>query len=100
MEINFERTENEILAKLSGRLDTATAVEFEKYIAPIAEGNPNRVILDCTEFEYISSTGLRLFLTLQKAIKANSGQLTIRNLNVDIKTVFDMTGFTSLFSFE
>jgi anti-anti-sigma factor len=100
MEISIEKSATEILAKLSGRLDTATAHSFEQYIAPIAEGQPNHVILDCSNFEYISSTGLRLFLTLQKAIKANSGKLVIRNLGADIKTVFDMTGFTSLFIFE
>lgn len=100
MEIKIENNENETLVLLTGRLDTATAGEFEKAIAPLVQSDMHNIILDCSNFEYISSSGLRLFLVMQKAAMAKSGKLTIRKMNAEIKSVFDMTGFTSLFSFE
>ena len=100
MEIKIENNGDETLLKIIGRLDTATAGDFEKAIAPVIADNMQKVILDCIDFEYISSSGLRLFLIMQKAARAKDGKLIIRNMNADIKSVFDMTGFTNLFLFE
>lgn len=100
MEIKIETQGNETLLKIKGRIDTATAVEFEKAIAPIIQTDMQMVVVDCKEFDYISSTGLRLFLTLHKTAKAKGGKLILRDMNADIKSVFDMTGFTPLFTFE
>jgi anti-anti-sigma regulatory factor len=43
---------------------------IEKAIAPILEGTMQLWILDCADFTYISSYGLRLFLVLQKSALA------------------------------
>jgi anti-anti-sigma factor len=100
MEIKIETQGNETVLKIIGRVDTATSAEFEKAIAPLLQSDMKMVIVDCKEFEYISSTGLRLFLTLQKNANGKGGKLIIREMNADIKSVFDMTGFTALFTFE
>lgn len=100
MEVQIENNDNQIIVKIIGRIDTATSPEFEKKIAPILAGDMKNVVIDCQEFDYISSTGLRLFLVLQKMATAKNGNLLIRNMKDDIKNVFNMTGFTALFKFE
>lgn len=100
MEIRIKDNGDETLFKIIGRLDTATAGEFEKAIAPLMAGDMQKVVIECDEFEYISSSGLRLFLTLQKTAAKKGGKVIIRDMNADIKNVFDMTGFTNLFIFE
>lgn len=100
MEIKIDHNEGITLVKLTGRLDTATSTEFEKAIAPIIQGTMQHVVIDCKDFDYISSSGLRLFLVMQKAAMAKGGKLFIREMNAGIKSVFDMTGFTNLFTFE
>jgi anti-sigma B factor antagonist len=47
--------------------------------------------------EYISSSGLRLFLTIRKETTGKGGNVIIKNINDDIKKVFMMTGFFNLF---
>lgn len=84
---------------IEGRLDTLSSHDFEKQILPLATPQAN-ILLDCSAFEYISSSGLRQFLLLQKAVIASEGQLTIRDLKPEIREVFDMTGFSALFTFE
>ena len=60
--------------------------------------NANKaIILDCKDLEYISSSGLRLFLTIRKETAAKGGSIIIENINEDIKKVFMMTGFFNLF---
>ena len=85
------------IASFAGRLDTAAAVPTAEDIKPLLELSNKTIILDCTELEYISSSGLRLFLTLRKASAAKSGKLQVRAINADIRQVFMMTGFISLF---
>ena len=60
----------------------------------------NTIVLDCSELTYISSSGLRLFLTLRKAAAVKGGRVVIRNINDDIRSVFMMTGFLNLFEIE
>jgi len=87
----------QLIAQLSGRLDTAAAAEMAPDFQALAEQANKHIILDCTNLEYISSSGLRLFLSLRKDSAAKGGKLQVRNINSDIRQVFMMTGFISLF---
>jgi len=85
---------------VKGRLDTVNAPDFEKTIAPIIAGNMKDVVINCAELDYIASSGLRQFLTLQKTANTKQGKLTLKNMKDEIKEIFDMTGFTALFGVE
>lgn len=97
MNIKIEQEGNTIVARLAGRLDTAAAAEITPDIQTLAEQANKHIVLDCGELAYISSSGLRLFLTLRKESAAKGGKLQVRNINADIRQVFMMTGFISLF---
>ena len=84
-------------ATFEGRLDTPTAVKAQKEITPLIENADKTIILDCTNLEYISSSGLRLFLTIRKETSAKGGKVIIENINEEIRKVFMMTGFFNLF---
>ena len=90
--------ENEGLrAIFEGRLDTPAAVKAQQEIAPLLEKADKTIIIDCTQLEYISSSGLRLFLTIRKEAGAKGGKVIIENINEEIRKVFMMTGFYNLF---
>ena len=95
----FNVTENNggMLAQVSGRLDTPAAVKAQQEITPLLENADKEIILDCQDLEYISSSGLRLFLTIRKETAAKGGKVIIEHINDDIKKVFMMTGFFNLF---
>ena len=84
-------------ATVSGRLDTPAAVKAQQEITPLLENADKAITLDCKDLEYISSSGLRLFLTIRKETSAKGGSITIENINDDIRKVFMMTGFFNLF---
>ena len=90
--------------RISGGSDPLdnTGVHPESY--PLAkallEEAGNTIILDCKEMNYISSSGLRVFLTLRKAAAMKGGKVIIRNINDNIRNVFMMTGFLNLFDIE
>ena len=97
MKITIENEGGTIVARFAGRLDTAASAEVLPTIQSLEEQADQHIVLDCTELEYISSSGLRLFLTLRKASSAKGGKLQVRSINADIRQVFMMTGFISLF---
>ena len=87
-------------ATVSGRLDTPAAVKAQQEIIPLLETAAKAITLACKDLEYISSSGLRLFLTIRKEVAAKGGNITIENINEDIKKVFMMTGFFNLFTIK
>ena len=96
MNIKIEKIGAKTLATLSGRLDTTNADAFQADIAPLmAEENPD-IELDCTNMEYTSSQGLRLFLMLQKSVSSKGGKMVMKNMKPQVKEVFDITGFSNI----
>ena len=91
---------NQVIAKFSGRLDTAAAVQTAEDVNPLLEAEHKEIVLDCTELEYISSSGLRIFLSVRKEAAAHGSKVIVHNINADIRQVFMMTGFISLFVIE
>ena len=91
---------NQLIASFSGRLDTTAAVQTAEDVKPLLEAANKEIILDCTELEYISSSGLRIFLGIRKEAAAKSSKVIVRNINADIRQVFMMTGFISLFEIQ
>ena len=99
MEVKITTEGKVTTAALIGRLDTMAAQE----IAPQMEELKNAdgtVVLDCSELSYISSSGLRIFLTLRKAAVEKGSRIIISNIGNDIRTVFMMTGFLNLFEIQ
>ena len=90
----------EVEVIISGRLDTNSSVDFEKTIESILAGTALKVKVDCSELKYVSSSGLRLFLLLQKKLSHKNGSLRLCGLNEDVREVFDVTGFSALFLIE
>ena len=55
--------------------------------------------MDFEKLEYISSAGLRVLLAAQKTMN-KQGNMVIKNVNDDIKEVFDITGFADILTIE
>lgn len=88
------------MTTVCGRLDTPSAVKAQQEITPLLENADKLITLDCKDLEYISSSGLRLFLTIRKESQAKGGKVVIININEEIKKVFMMTGFFNLFEIK
>ena len=94
-----KKVENNIAdLKISGRVDTITAPEFEAIIDECVVGL-EEIILDCKEMEYISSAGLRVILKVQKLMN-KQGSMKLINVNETIMEVFDITGFADILTIE
>lgn len=80
-----------------GRLDTIAAAQLAKDMQPLIDHADQSIVLDCAQLEYISSSGLRQFLLLRKAVEQKGGKLVIYHINDELRNIFTITGFISLF---
>lgn len=100
MKTTLKEENGQQVVYFEGRLDTAAAPQTERDVQPLNDGNGCDIILDCSKLEYISSSGLRIFLAILKNAKPKGSHVYIRGLNDDLHQVFAMTGFTNLFEFK
>ncbi len=100
MKTSIEELEGKIVVTLEGELDTAAAIEVEKELQPLYKSEGRDIVIECENLEYIASSGLRILLGILKSAKAAGSKVTLRNMNDDIKNVFQLTGLISLFEVE
>lgn len=100
MTTSVQEIDGKIVATLCGELDTAAAPAAEKALQPLLECSGKDILIDCTQLEYIASSGLRLLLGILKQAKASGSRVVLKNVNEVVKDVLDLTGFISIFEFE
>lgn len=101
MKTTIQDLEKNIIVTMTGSLDTAAAIEAEQTLKTITGPEVNKdIVFECEELEYIASSGLRILLDVLKKTKAKGHKVVLRNVNDDIKNVFNITGFINLFEFE
>ena len=100
MEVKIIEKDSIFTAQLIGRLDTAVSQEVSTALQPLVDHADQTLVLDCKELSYISSSGLRIFLTLRKAAAAKGGKVIVRDISNEIRQVFMMTGFLNLFEIQ
>jgi anti-sigma B factor antagonist len=98
MEIVEQKLGNVNMLSLSGRLDAYSATEVETKINSLIDAGQPRLVIDLEKLEYISSSGLRVFLAALKKAKKQEGDIKLACMKPFIKEVFDIAGFSQLFS--
>ena len=76
--------------KLTGSLDSTTAPELERELAPVLAGAIKEVIFDLAQLKFISSAGLRVFSATRKQLKQRGGQVTFVHMQPQIQEVFEI----------
>ena len=94
MEINKNLEGAKLTLAPVGRVDTITSPELE---AAVQLDGVEELVFDLAQVDYISSAGLRVLLASQK--KMAGKVMKIANAKPAVKEVFDITGFSDIFTF-
>jgi anti-anti-sigma factor len=79
-----------VTVKLTGSLDTATAPELERQLAPVLAGSIKDLVFDLAQLKFISSAGLRVFSATRKTLKERGGQTAFIHMQPQIQEVFEI----------
>ena len=99
MKINVLDDGKPMVIGIEGNLDTNTAPELEAFASKLFDDGVTDIIVDMEKCEYVSSAGLRVIVVMQKKV-LGKGSLVFRNVNSEVMSVFDMTGFSKILTFE
>ncbi len=83
---------------VDGEINTLTAPELAKTVADL--GGVKTLIFDLDLVPYISSAGLRLFLSCQRTMMASGGEMLIRNCNEFVMEIFESVGYDRIMKLE
>ncbi len=98
MKIERKKIEKGIeILKVSGRIDPSTSNQLEAEIDSALNAEASLLVLNLSEVDFISSTGLRIFLSALKKAKSKNGDVKICCMNSNVEKIFKIAGFVSLF---
>ena len=100
MELQTRLEDKATVVAISGRLDAVTAPEYEKRIREMIGEDHRYFVVDFEKLDYISSAGLRALLLMAKLLKEKDGNVCFANVTGNVRSVFEMSGFTTLFNMK
>ena len=100
LNIGIESLAGQNITKIvvEGFLDAHTVPEMEKVIQELLQQKKYRIVVDFSALSYISSAGLGVFMSVIGDVKNNNGDIVLMKMPPKIYKVFDLLGFTEIFS--
>lgn len=89
-----------LVATIAGDLDNSASSEAERGLTPVFECTDRDVVIDCSGLNYISSSGLRIFLNVFKHCRSYGHKAILRHPNEVVLEIFCVGGFLQLFERE
>jgi anti-sigma B factor antagonist len=97
MNVQVRQEDGVDIVELVGSLDGKTAPEVREKLQPVLS-TTEKLILDMSGVDYLSSAGLRLLLLTYRAVTARQGKVALLGVSKEIKTVMSHTGFLGFFT--
>ncbi len=98
MELRTKKVDNAMVIYLSGRLDVHLSADIEKEINTIIKEYPDlNLVLNLDDVEYMSSSGLRIFVSTMRILKDNNKKLKLCNINSAVKKIFEVVELMDMF---
>lgn len=98
LKVSHSSREGVAIMAIQGRLDGNTSSVLEAEFLQLFEQGGSRFVFQLAELEYVSSAGLRSMLLAAKKLRASGGRLAMAQPSDPIREVFDMSGFSSIFT--
>ena len=98
MNLQTKKVDNVIVVYLQGRLDVHLSADIEKEINKLIKDEPNaHFLLNLSGVEYMSSSGLRIFVSTMRILKESNRKLKLCNMNSAVKKIFEVVELMDMF---
>ena len=97
MEINSRAVGLVMVVDIAGVIDAKSVLQAqEQLLALVRPGS--KLLLDLRRVTYMSSSGLRMLLSVYRQVSANNGSIALAEASDEIKEDMAVTGFLRYFS--
>lgn len=83
-----------------GEVDIFKSTEFKEALIALIEHNPGSLSLDCSDLQYIDSTGLGALVAVLKRVKSAGGSISLSHLRPNLLKLFKITNLDKVFVIE
>ena len=97
MTIESSQVGDKVVLLVAGRMDAENAPEFEKACQSWIVQGVTGLVVDVGDLDYVSSMGLRSFMSIGKTLQDKGGKLRICRQKGLVKQVFEITRLNSVF---
>ena len=97
MRISTSKENSTYIIRVDGKIDSITSKDFQDaMITSILDGE-TKILIDCAELEYISSSGIRAFYYALRELSDKDGVIALSKPNDNILRILEMVDFQSEF---
>ena len=97
MDLKIGKLADKITMKLSGEVDIYTSQGLKEKLYEVVESNKADLVIDCTDLNYIDSSGLGILIGTLKKAKSYGRNVYLNNMKDNIRKLFSITGLDKLF---
>ncbi|OGO17084.1 MAG: hypothetical protein A2Z14_09335 [Chloroflexi bacterium RBG_16_48_8] len=97
MEITTKEYRRVAVVSVSGRIDTLTSTQFEETINELIEKGHFNLVMDLSEVDFLSSSGLRILVTSRKKVREKGGDVVMANPSQRASDSVEIAGLDKLF---
>lgn len=99
MDLMPKRYEDTVVLSPAGRINHVSSDDFGNALRPHMErcsAAQDRLVLDMSRLEYISSAGLRVLMLARKQAQAQGGALVVAALGPMLREIFEISRFSAV----
>jgi len=85
------------IVSLEGRMDLANSLKAETKLNELLADGETKIIIDLEKLEFMSSSGLRAIIFLEKKMGERGGKLVLANMSETVENLFRLTRLYDLF---
>jgi anti-sigma B factor antagonist len=98
LKIDVRSVGNIAVVEPVGYINAHTAKNFENVLQDLVDRKQNQIVINCHGLEYVASAGLGVIMGFIDNIRENNGDIRMCNINETVLNIFDVLGFTQLYS--
>lgn len=96
----FSEEKNKWDLELKGEVDIYTSNQLKETFVEIFNENPQDIIINTENLDYIDSTGLGVLIGALKRLKTKEKDIYIVNTKSNVRKIFNITGLDKIFKVE
>ncbi len=91
--LETEKNDDVMILHIKGSLDAYSFPKLEESLNDFQKENCHKVVLDCTELDYMSSAALGILIGFTRKSREEGGDLKLINLSPKIYNIIELLGF-------
>ena len=97
MSLKIEDKGKAKVVSLSGKMDVGLSMTVESELEELVDSGGINLILEISNVEYLSSSGIRVFISIMRKIKDKQGKIVLADVPETIKKILRTVDLEDLF---